>query len=54
MNDLRWEEGSNLSIKTVTNSFLYFSATDGKIHVEDIVRLGSKIEDANTSKAGER
>ncbi|KAJ9701771.1 hypothetical protein PVL29_006934 [Vitis rotundifolia] len=25
---------------------------DGKIHVEDIVRLGSRTEDANTSEAG--
>ena len=28
------------------------TATDGKIHVEDIVRLGSRNEDANTSEAG--
>lgn len=36
----------------VTTTFAIFFATEGKIRVEDIVKLGSEIEDADTAEAG--
>jgi hypothetical protein len=37
---------------SVTTTFAIFFATEGKILVEDIVKLGSEIEDADTAEAG--
>lgn len=43
---------SNLIVTTLTTTFAIFFATEGKILVEDIVKLGSEIEDADTAEAG--